>query len=84
MFTLTFWFWRLATFGNDRPRGRAGAGRIFWGPQLINTQKPFIVIFLLKARVKNTKKAGFAKTTQKDQIQNLEAQVVDLRALERN
>ena len=30
MFTLTFWFWRLATFGNDRPRGRAGAGRIFW------------------------------------------------------
>ena len=28
------------------------------------------------------KKVGFSKTRQKDQIQNLEAQVVDLRALE--
>ena len=40
------------------------------------------MIFSLKLRGKNTKKVGFSKTTQKDQIQNLEAQVVDLRALE--
>ena len=68
----------MATIGRGGGRGRGG----FVGSPAQKNAKNFHCNFFAEASGKNTKKVGFSKTTQKDQIQNLEAQVVYLRALE--